>query len=76
LGQTYEFGVFRCHIKPILVSLKGNDLVNKYKYAETPQVLNFKNKGNDLEIKFKSSISGINMIKLINWNEKSTAPNS
>jgi len=71
LGQTYDFGVFKRHIKPIIISLNEN--VNQYEYAITPRISSINHLDNDIEIAFERSVFGINKIKLKDWKLKTNS---
>jgi len=59
LGQSYELGVFRKHIKPIIIPIKNKKIENKYKFAITPCVELIEEDNNDLNIVFSKSVKGI-----------------
>jgi hypothetical protein len=73
LGQTYDFGVFKRHIKPIIISLNGNVNLRQFEFAITPRISSINHLENDIEITFESSVFGINKIKLNNWKQKTNS---
>ena len=67
LGYTYDLGVFKRHIPPILVDIKNYENSTEYKYAKTPKISSINWNENDMEIIFERSVYGIDKIKLIGW---------
>jgi hypothetical protein len=59
LGQSYELGLFRKHLKPIIIPIKNETIENKYKYAIMPSVELIEVINNDLNIVFSKSVKGI-----------------
>jgi hypothetical protein len=68
LGYTYDFGILRWHIRPLLIDLKGETSPGSLKYGRIIQVNSIANIGADLEIKFSSAIYGINKLIINDWN--------
>ncbi len=69
-GQSYDLGVFKRPIKPILISLDTDVDVNNFRYAKVKKLANLKHIGSDLELTFESSIAGIKKIRIKNWKTK------
>ena len=67
LGQTFDLGVFRRHIKPIIISLNDYENNKRYRFAKTPKISSINHIDNDLEIIFKSSVYGIRKVLLKEW---------
>lgn len=65
-GQVYDFGTFKRHIKPLQIDLK-HSTDSRLKHAFKPYVSDIKISHNDLEIKFKNSINGINKLVIIDY---------
>jgi hypothetical protein len=59
LGQSYELGLFRKHLKPIIIPIKNETIKNKYKFAIMPCVELVEVSNNDLIIVFSKSVKGI-----------------
>lgn len=68
LGYTYDFGILRWHIRPLLIDLKGETSPQSLKYARIIKVNSIANIGANLEIKFSSAIYGINKLIINDWN--------
>jgi hypothetical protein len=59
LGHSYELGIFRKHLRPIIIPIKNEKIENKYKFALTPSVGLIEENNNDLNIVFSKSVKGI-----------------
>lgn len=64
LGQSYELGLFRKHLKPIIIPFKNEKIEKKYKFAITPGVELIEEHNDDLNIVFSKSVKGINKLTL------------
>jgi hypothetical protein len=69
LGHTYDFGVFKRHLKPIIISLDENKFIKQYESSKIPRVALINHLDNDIEITFEESVFGIRKIRLNNWKE-------
>jgi len=67
LGHTYDFGLIKRQIKPLLISLNKNNIAKQYKFVKIPKVSTIKHLDKDIEIIFTESVFGIKKIKLIDW---------
>ena len=61
LGQVYDFGIFRRHLRPIYLILKPAK-TETLKYVSAPKIHECKFNDNGLLIRFEKSIKGINML--------------
>lgn len=61
LGQVYDFGTFKRHMRPLQIDL-NNSTNDRLKFAIKPSIYDIKINDNDLEIKFKKSASSINKL--------------
>ena len=66
LGQVYDFGVFMRHMRPLQIDL-NTSTNEKLKFAIKPFISDIKINNNDLEIKFKNSVNGINKLVVIDY---------
>jgi hypothetical protein len=66
LGQVYDFGVFMRHMKPLQIDL-NTSTNEKLKFAIKPFISAIKINNNDLEIKLKNSVNGINKLVIIDY---------
>ncbi len=67
LGLRYGFGVFREHLRPILINLGGENGMVGYKYVKIAKEYNFRIVENDLEIHFEKPMFDITMLKIKDW---------
>ena len=67
IGKTYDFGVFRREICPIVIDINNYENPIKYRYAINPKISTANWIDNDLEIIFERSVYGIRKVKLFNW---------
>jgi len=61
LGNVYDFGTFKRHIRPLQIDL-NNSTNDRFKFAIKPSLYDIKINDKDLEIKFKKSVSSINKL--------------
>lgn len=66
LGQVYDLGIFKRHMRPLQIDL-NNSTNEKLKFAIKPFISEIKMENNDLEIKFGNSINGINKLVIIDY---------
>ena len=66
-GRTYDFGLLRRELCPIMIDIKNYENSEKYKYAVNPKISSINWVDNDMEIIFNRSLFGIRIIKLIDW---------
>ncbi len=67
LGQTYDFGVFCWHLKPLLIAINPEIPIETYKYAWLIHAQSIQNVGNDLTIEFSPGIYGIHKLDIKDW---------
>ena len=66
IGFSYEFGLLRKDIPPIIIDNDSNNQ-KKYSYAKMPKILSINWIENDMEITFERPVYWITKIKLIDW---------
>jgi hypothetical protein len=69
LGQVYDFGTFMRHMRPLQINL-SNSTNDRLKFAIKPFISDMKINNNDLEIKFKNSVNGINKLVIIDYTKQ------
>jgi hypothetical protein len=70
LGQVSEMGLFRVHLRPILIDYQDTDLT--FQRTIKPKILEAVLKDSDLIIRFEKSIKGINTLIIKNYNKFET----
>lgn len=63
IGQVSEMGIFRYHLRPILIK-KGKADLNDFSWIVSPKIKDIEPLLNDIVIKFKRSYKGINTLIL------------
>lgn len=66
IGFSYEFGLLRKDIPPIIIDNDSNNQ-KKYSYAKMPKILSIDWIENDMEVIFERPVYWITKIKLIGW---------
>jgi len=67
LGQTYGLGIFRQHLRPIILSLDNSNISDKYRLAWIPKNYSIIEERNDLIINFSEKRFDIKVIKIRDW---------
>ena len=67
LGQTYGFGIFRQHLRPIILSLDNGNISDKYRPAWIPEKYDIVKEGNDLIVNFSEKRFDIKVIRIRDW---------
>ena len=68
LGQVYDLGIFRRHMRPIQVDLEDTNL-DKFRFTSNPRINLIDFKDNDLIIRFEKSINEINKLIIKDFNK-------
>lgn len=69
LGKTYDFGIFRHHMKPIVIYRKDNLKMKKERWVSYPKKYRIYETENILEIEFLKSSNGISKLTIKGLNE-------
>ena len=69
LGKTYDFGIFRQHLKPMVIGRKENVKMKKKKWICYPKNFKLNETENILEIEFAKSSNGISKLTIKDWKE-------
>jgi hypothetical protein len=69
LGQCYTFGVFREHLRPLLINLGDKKKIVDYEFAKIANDYTISVKENDLEVDFKKPIFDIKKLKIKDWKQ-------
>jgi len=67
LGQVYDFNIFRQHIRPIIIALDKNPILEKVRWCIFPKEYDVHREEKDLVISFTKNLNGISKLTIKNW---------
>ena len=70
LGQVYDLGIFRRHLKPIYILLAPTEK-EKLKYVLEPRIGEYHQSNDELTIRFKNNVDGINKLVIKDYKSNS-----